>query len=296
MKRSTVTLLTVLIVLAIATYFVLRRPGEQSSTGSSGRVLVDYDSSAVDKIEIRSSTGTIIAEKQEGTWNVTSPVRFRADSSAIVAILSQGKHIELKDLVSSNPDKQHVFQVDSTGSLVRISEKGVERAAFRIGKVSSSFTESYVRLENSNDVYLANGFLSGVFNRQTKDLRDRTIFRADVNTIKQVNFQYGDTTFTLQFQDTVWRIGKDFATDAAVRGFLSTLANLQADDFIDSTVTPQRPIALIEVLGVQIRYYYDTKIGRYLIQTSQSSQWYTNQSWRAMQLLKRKKDFLLPTT
>jgi hypothetical protein len=294
MKRSTVTLSIVLVVLAIATYFVLRRPGEQSSTGSSGQVLADYDSSTVDKIEIRSATGTIVVEKQEGTWFVTSPMHFRADSNAVVAILSQGKRIELKDLVSSNPEKQRVFQVDSTGLLIRISEKEVLRAAFRVGKVSSSFTESYVRRENSNDVYLANGFLSGTFNRQLKDLRDRTVFRTDINTIKEVKFQYGDTTFTLQFQDTVWQIGNERASDGAVRAFLSTLSNLQADDFIDSAMTPNRPVALFEVLGVQIRYYYDTKIGGYLVQTSQSSQWFTNQSWHALQILKRKKDFLLP--
>jgi hypothetical protein len=296
MKRSTVTLLTILVVLAIATYFVLHRPGEQSSTGSTGNVLADYDSSTVDKIEIRSSTGTVIVEKQEGTWFVTSPVHFRADSNAVVAILSQGKRIGLKDLVSSNPEKQHVFQVDSTGLLVRISEKGVQRAAFRVGKVSTSFSESYVRRENSNDVYLADGFLSGTFNRQPKDLRDKTIFRADINTIKEVKFQYGDTTFALQFQDTVWRIGNDAASDTPVRTFLSTLSNLQADDFIDSAVTPERPIAMFEVLGAQIRYYYDTKGGRYLVRTSQSSQWYTNQSWRALQVLKRKKYFLPPTS
>jgi len=294
MNRNTVTLLIVLAVLVVATYFVLRRPGEQSSTGSSGQVLVDYDSSAVDMIEIRSSTGTVFVQKQEGTWFVTSPVHFRADSSAVVAILSQGKHIELKGLISSNPEKQHVFQVDSTGLLVRFSEKGVERAAFRVGKVSSSYTESYVRREDSRNVYLANGFLSGTFNRQTKDLRDRTIFRADVNSMKEVKFQYGDTTFALQFQDTVWRIGRDHASDAAVRGFLSTLSNLQADDFLDTAASVQRPIAALEVLGVQIRYYYDAKLGRYLVQTSQSPQWYTNQSWRALQVLKRKKDFLLP--
>jgi hypothetical protein len=296
MKRSTVTLLIVLVVLAIATYFVLRRPGEQSSTGFSSQVLVDYDSSTVDKIEIRSATGTTMVEKQEGTWFVTSPIHFRADSNAVVAILSQGKRIELKDLVSSNPEKQRVFQVDSTGLLIRISEKDMSRAAFRVGKTSSSFTETYVRRENSTEVYLANGFLSGTFNRQLKDLRDRTVFRVDVNSIKEVKFQYGDTTFTLQLRDTVWQIGNERASDATVRTFLSSLSNLQADDFIDSAMTLSRPIASFEVLGVQIRYYYETKIGRYLIQTSESSQWYTNQSWRALQILKRKKDFLQPAS
>src|SRR5512140_2139741 len=172
MNRTTVTLIVILVLLGIATYLVLRRPGETSASETAGRSLFDYDSSAVDKIEIRSATGTTVLEKIDGTWTVTAPARYKADSIAVTNMVNQGKHIELKALVSSNPEKQSVVVVDSAAPLVRISEKGTERATFRIGKVSNSFMVPFVRREGSNDVFLANGFLTATFKSGAKDFPD----------------------------------------------------------------------------------------------------------------------------
>ncbi len=292
MNRTTVSLIIILVLMGVATFLVLRRPGETSTPETPGRPLFDYDSSAVDRIELRNSGGTITLEKINGTWMITSPGEHRADSSVVTAMVNQGKHIELKALLSTNPEKQSVFAVDSTAPLVKISENGAERAAFRVGKVSTSYTETYVRPEGTNDVYLANGFLSGIFNRQLKDLRDRTIFRADRELIKSVGYQYGDTTFTVAFQDSLWRVGSDPANDAVVNGVLSGLANLQADDVIDTAFTPPRLAAVITVLGTQLRFHFDPKKGIHYVQTSESPRWYTCQGWRVFQLLKRKKDFV----
>jgi hypothetical protein len=296
MNRTTVTLVIILVLLGIATFLVLRRPGESSATETTGKTLFDYDSSGVDNVEIRTIAGTTVLEKINGTWMVTAPGRYKADSAAVCAIVNQGKHVELKALVSSNPEKQSVFVVDSSAPFIRISEKGTERAAFRIGKVSSSFMETFVRREGSNDVWLASGFLTATFNRQAKDLRDKTVFRTERDLIKSLMYQYGDTTFTVAFQDTLWRVGNEPANDATVNGVLSALSRLQADDVIDTAFTPPKVIATITVLGTQIRYFYDTKKASYYVQTSESPQWYTSQSWKAMQVLKRKKDFVASPT
>ncbi len=292
MNRTTVTLIVILVILGIATFLVLRRPGETSATESEGRALFDYDSSAVDKVVIKTTGGTTVLEKVDGAWMITAPARYKADSVAVTNMVNQGKHLEVKALVSSNPEKQSVFVVDSSAPLITISEKGTERAAFRIGKPSSSFTETFVRREGSNDVYLIPGFLTATFNRQAKDLRDKTIFRADRDQIKSIMYQYGDTTFTVAFQDSLWRVGNEPASDATVSGVLTSLSRLQADDMIDTAFVAPKLIATISVLGTQIRYYYDTKKASYFVQTSESPQWYSSQSWKALQVLKRKKDFV----
>jgi hypothetical protein len=294
MKRNTIYSIIVLIFLAIITFFALNREGEVSSTGSSGQMLVGYDSTSVDKLEIVSPTGSIILEKQAGTWMLTAPIKYKADETAATSAVGKGRKIELTSLVSTNPEKQKLFQVDSSGTLVKVYEKGNPKAAFRIGKASSSFTETYVRLEGSNDVQLTNEMISSYFNKQPKDWRNKTIFKIDEDKIRNVRFQYGDTTFTLSMQDSLWRIAKDSASQTAVKPLLSALANIQTDEFIDSALLAMPKLtAIIEVEGTQIRFFKkdDTK---YLVQTSQSAQWFELQNWRTTSLLKRKKD-LLPT-
>lgn len=292
MKRSTLYSIIILIALAIATFFALQREGESSATGSSGKMLAEYDSMAVDKIEINSTNGQVVLEKQAGTWILTSPIQYRADEAAVTGAVGKGRKIELSSLVSTNPEKQQLFQVDSTGTLVKVYEKGTLKTAFRVGKPSTSFTETYVRLEGSNDVQLANEVLTSFFNKQTKEWRDKTIFKIDENIIKNVKFQYGDTTFTVSLADSLWRIGKDSVNQTVVKPLLTAVANIQSDEFVDSTLSIQPKLsATIELEGTQIRFYRkdDTK---YLVQTSQSPQWFEVQNWRTTNLLKRKKDLL----
>jgi len=294
MKRNIIYSIVVLVVLAIITFFALNREGEVSSTGSSGKMLVDYDSMAVDKLEVTSPTGSVILEKQAGSWMLTAPLKYKADETAVTSAVGKGRKIELTSLVSTNPEKQKLFQVDSSATLVKVYEKGSPKAAFRIGKASSSFTETYVRLEGSNDVQLTNEMISSYFNKQPKDWRDKSVFKIDEGLINTVKFHYGDTTFSLSLQDSIWRIDKDSANQTAVKPFLSAVANIQTDEFIDSALSSLPKLtALIEVDGTQIRFVKkdDTK---YLVQTSQSPQWFELQNWRTTSLLKRKKD-LMPT-
>lgn len=294
MKRNTVYSIVVLVALGIITFFTLNREGEVSSTGSSGRMLVEYDSMSVDKLEMVSPTGSVILEKQAGTWMVTAPVKYKADETAVASAVGKGRKIELTSLVSTNPEKQALFQVDSSGTLVRVYEKGSPKTAFRIGKPSSSFTETYVRLEGSNEVQLTNEMISSYFNKQPKEWRDKSVFKMEEGKIKTVRFHYGDTTFALSLQDSMWRIERDSANQTAVKPLLSALANIQTDEFVDSALsTVPKLTAIIEVDGIQIRFFKkdDTK---YLVQTSHSPQWFELQNWRTTSLLKRKKD-LLPT-
>lgn len=294
MKRNTLYSIVILAVLVIATFLALNREGEVSSTGSSGRMLVEYDSTAVDKMEFSSATGSVVLEKQAGSWMLTSPIRYRADETSVTSAVGKGRKIELTSLVSTNPEKQKLFQVDSAGTLVKIYERGSLKASFHIGKASSSFTETYVRLDGSNEVHLANEVISSYFSKQPKDWRDKTIFKIDEGRIRNVRFQYGDTTFTLSMQDSLWRIAKDSASQTAVKPLLSALASMQTDEFVDSTISVVPKLtAIIELEGTQIRFYKKDET-KYFVQTSLSPQWFEIQSWRTSALLKRKKD-LLPT-
>ena len=293
MTKNTWILIGVLAALIAGAYFVMQRPGESSAPESSGAMLVDYDSAAVDRIEIRSPNGPAVIERQGGVWMVTAPVRYRADDGTVVSALSSGKRMELKGLVSSNPGKRSVFQVDSTGTMVRVFEHGAEKTVFWIGKPSPSYTETYVRREGSNDVYIASGLFSSNFSRRTSEWRDKTIFKTDQDAIAGVTLRFGDTSVVLARQDSVWKIGDDVAKTDIVKGFIGALANLQADDFIDTAVQEMPPLTLqIELGGVQLRLYKMKEGDRFYVQSSTTPQLFEVAGWRAAQIVKRKKDFL----
>ena len=292
MKRSTWVLAAILVVLAGVTYFVMQRPGERSSSGSE-KVLVEFDSSAVDRIEVHSSSGAVTIERIGGEWMLTAPLRFRADPAGVGSALGSARRILLSSLVSTNPQKQSLFQVDSSGTLVRLYDRDAEKAAFRVGKMGPSYTETYVRREGSDEVYLATGMIGPTFARRPNDWRDKSIFKADQNAITAVTFHYGDTLFALAFRDSAWTIGDQKADQQTVTGFLGALANFQADEFIDDAVTTMPKLTVqIDVAGAQLRLFAPRDGDKTYVQSSALPQLFMVYNWRAQQLLKREKEFL----
>lgn len=186
-----------------------------------------------------------------------------------------------------------MFQVDSAGTQVTIFEKGIPKASFIIGKRGQTYSDSYARLTSSNDVAVVSGGYTFTFNRPLKEWRDQTIFTIPRESIKSVSFQYGDTTFALVFQDSTWKIGKDSVDASTVESLLSSLSKFEADDFIDSTLSPLPKMTAQLIVGnAQIRFYEVKDPVKYLVLLSASPQWYEVQPWRANQVLKRKKDLI----
>ncbi len=293
MNRNTFGLLGLLAALVVIAYLVMQKPGEKSSTGESGDYLISADSLAVDKIEIKSAASRVVLGKKGVEWFVEHPISYRADQGNVAQLIHEMKQLEIKNTVSNKPEKHSVFQVDSTGTQVTIYEKGAEKASFIIGKMGGSYLESYGRRTSSNDVLLITVGSPMTFNKAVKEWRDRTIAAPGRETIKDVRYQYGDTVFALAFRDSAWMLGKDSTQDWVVNNLISSLSNVQADDFIDSpNARPSKPSAQITYAGTQITFFYVKEGDKYLVQCSSTPQWFEMQSWRANQILKRKNDII----
>jgi hypothetical protein len=293
MKRSTWILLAILGLLVVATLLVFQRPGETSSSGLLEETLVSLDSAAIDRIQITTASGEVSLVREGGQWMLTSPRHYPADEAAVAAAVGTASRLELRSLVSSNPEKQHLFQVDSSGTLVRLFDQDAERAAFRVGKAGSSYTGTYVRQEGSDEVYLADGIITHIFNGDADGWRDKSIITAAKEEIQSVRFSYGgDTTFALTLQDSVWRIDGIPVVGPTVETFLGYLTTLAADAFVDSIISLQEPVALIDVDGTRVAFHPTSADNKYHVRTSAGEQVFEVYKWRVAQILKQKEDFL----
>ena len=291
MKRNTLILTGLFVILLVVAYLVLQKPGEQSASSASSGLMFKIDSIAVDRIVIKTPSSSLLLEKRGVEWFVAQPVNYRADQSTVGQIIHQIKNLEIKTVVSSKPEKHSVFQVDQSGTQVTLYEKGAEAASFILGKMGGSYTESYARRINSNDVFAVEGAAGYMFGRPVKDWRDKTILTIPKENIKTVQYQYGDTLFAVSFSDSTWAVGKEKAQQSAMEGLLASLSSVQADDFIDSTIAP-KITASISYAGAQLRFSFDKSTSRYIVQSSTSPQWFVMEQWKANQLLKRKKDLV----
>jgi hypothetical protein len=291
MKKNIYILIGLFVVLLIVAFLILQKPGEQSASSASTGFFTVIDSVSVDKLEIKTGTSFLVVEKRGAEWYIAQPINYKANQTNIDQIIHQIKILEIKSIVSSKPEKHSVFQVDQSGTQVKVYEKGIEKESFILGKMSASYTELYARKLNSNDVLLIEGAYSSMFTRPIKEWRDKTIYATQKERIKDVQYQYGDTTFSLAFKDSSWFIGKDKAQQSVTDGILSSLSNIQADDFIDSIITP-KITAVVTYADAQIRFSFNRSTNRYTVQSSNSSQWFILEPGKANQILKRKKEIV----
>jgi hypothetical protein len=292
MNKNVYFLVALLIVLLAAAYFVMNMPGEVNTNAEHSSLFLSVDSSAVDAIEVKSPTGDVKLERIGSTWYVTSPIHYRADQKSVENAIHECKTLSVLNLVSDKPEKFSIFHVDSTGTLVHLFQNGSMKSSIIIGKMGPNYTNSYVRKANANQVMLARGVLEFTFNKQLKEWRDRTIINIPRDEIKNITFHNGKDSYQLVFKDSVWMIDNKRAKTSAVNSLIASLSNFQADDFIDSTITPAPKISsYLSFTGMTLRFAEDGK-DQYYVQSSNSTQWYTVQGWHAKEILKSKKDLL----
>jgi hypothetical protein len=294
MKRSTLILIAILVVLIVAAVLVMQRPGEQSVRAGMGAPFLELDSAAVDRLEVTSTGGRVVLSREGGAWMLIEPLRYKADPAMVAGAVGQAARMTVVALASANPQKQGVFQVDSTATLLKVFEKKTERAAVRIGKAGPAYTQTYVRRDGSDEVYLVDGSLSWTFVKAADAWRDRSIYAAAKDSIRSVRFQYGDTTFVLERADSLWRLDGAPIDPTKIQGFLASLSALTADGFVDTALTAAAiPSGMLTVDGTQLIFMSHPAPGKYYLRTSQSTQVFEVQGWKATQLLKRKRDFVV---
>src|SRR3989339_535093 len=122
MNRTTLLLAGVLVVLILVAFLLLQKPGEQSSSASTGEFLATIDSLAVDKIHLQSPTLDVVLEKQGVEWYLRNPLSFRADQANVAQLLHQVKSLVVEGILSSLAGFQGDDFIDTPpASLPRVS-------------------------------------------------------------------------------------------------------------------------------------------------------------------------------
>lgn len=293
MNKNTLILAGILLALVIIAFVLLQRPGETSLTESERDLLIEIDSTSVNSINIISRTSSITLVRTGTEWFLNHPVHARADQSLVGTFLREASRLSVHSVVSNRPEKHSIFQVDSTGTSVTFFRESGDSVSITLGKFGPSFADVYARRAGSNDVVLMNASFMYTVNRSAKEWRDHSILQMPAENIQEIDFQYGDTTFTLAWKDSVWMIGTFQVQESAAKGLIRALSSLRADDFLD-TVLPAKAkhVAAVTVSGVSIQWYQSPANERYLVQTSSSPQWYQVDQWKAQQVLKRKRDLI----
>jgi LysM repeat protein len=290
MNKNIKLLIPLIVVLAVIVYILFSPQDERQSSYESPLPKLTIDSGAVVKIEIKQPGKSIILENVGGVWNLTYPILFQADPISIAQLLHGFSKFRVSSLISANPEKQHVFQVDSSGTAITFTDRGGNATALIVGKMGPSFSEVYFRLPDSKNVYLGDGVDSWTINKAIKDWRNKTIVQTGADAIRKIEYTVGSKNIIVQKDSNGWTSNGKLLEESEVRPLLTGIQNLKADDFIDSALTlTQRPIIMdinaAENVSLSI-YPILPDSNRYIIKTSKNPQAYLASKWSVGELIK----------
>ncbi len=242
MKTKQLLILGAIFVVLAIVILLFENPFGQSEyekkVETATPLFPNFNKGQVTKIEINADTESTILSKQDGNWVVTSMDDYPADSEGISELLSKVAEFKNTQRVSNNPEKQAEFEVDSTGVEAKLlAADDTLLAHLFVGKTTPGFLSSYVRVADSNDVYVAQGYLQSMFNKGARTWKDRAIFDFNKGIVTQLNITMPEESVELRIDgDGTWQMLKPTASAVKqdeVDSLLTTLSGLDTDDFAE---------------------------------------------------------------
>ena len=207
MKRSTWITLAILVVLLIA-YLLMNQSEKRSLSVKETSNWLGVDSGLVNKIGVRRLGTAVDFEKAGEGWKVIDRGKSYPTEKGTVEQLANLAHaLSVGEIISSNPEKQMLFQVDTiSGSTVTFYRDGNPLATMIVGKMGADYQTTYVRKPDSKDVYWAKGNFARLLNRPASGYRDKTLITVDTTQIAAMNFKSKDVDYRIGRQDSLWRV------------------------------------------------------------------------------------------
>lgn len=243
------------LVILVLVYVGLKVFKNTSRSKSFRQELVQIDTSLVSKLVISKAGNSFQVMKEDGSWKVSISDGKNVDATASSVRNALGTLLGIQPdrIATRDPNKWSEYQVDTTGTRVRVYEGNkntLDLIIGRFGVQGQRQFHTFVRLEGDDEVYAANDFMGISFPSEPKSFRNSRFLQMETDSIYQITFQYpADSSYILSKRDSVWYIGLQPADSASVAEYLSELRFISSTEFVDD-VDPNmliNPVYKVEI-------------------------------------------------
>jgi len=210
------------------------------------RQLVSLDPEMVTRVRIEGPKGVIVLERRPDGWRLTDPVDYPADRALVEGTVSLFATLSSNGLISSNPDKAELFEVDDAHAVkvaLFYADEADPRVRVRVGKLAPDFSSTYVQVDGSPEVNEVSGALRFQVERDSTAWRDKTVLAFDPAAVTEVTLKGAAATAHLRRGEDGWAWAGEPAPAGAVAGdtvdrLVKQLSALRAHSFDDNPPEP----------------------------------------------------------
>ena len=188
MLNNIKVLLLVLVLLAVASYFVLKQ--NQSTVGASDQWLIpelQENINQISRIELNREDDTLSLVQTDAGWVVEEANGFYANKENIVGLLMNLRSVVLQEKKTANPDNFGRLELGANATAVRLFQEGQPINAVLIGKTSNTGQGTFVRYADKQQAWLASAV--NPINVTLQQWLQKKILDIDATAINAVHLQ-----------------------------------------------------------------------------------------------------------
>lgn len=176
-----------------------------SSTTDLPTIAVSKDDvEAITKIEVKNADkGSVTLEKKGDAWELTAPVKAKANAANIRSLLDNLKEVKVKESIDRGTGTYKQYELDD--------EKGVHVTAFKgDGKVfdgyfgKSGSRGQLARIGGKDGVWVVNGYSPFLYTREVKNWRETSILKFEDANVIQASVTNPNGLFSFSLNDGKW--------------------------------------------------------------------------------------------
>jgi len=229
-KISNLKLILGLAVLVLAYVAVVYF--DSSKSAPLNKQLITIDTSQVTRIVIQNNREQVNLSNTSGQWQVTLPSgkKVSATSSKVRALMNTLLNIQTDRLAAKDKAKWSNYQVDSTGTILKVFEGEHSTLDMVIGQLGAN---SYIRLAGETEVYASDNFKGLSTSETINHYRNNTFVKMPTDSIRSISFFYpGDSSFQVTNDQGQWLIEEGvYADSTRMVDYLNGFIEANNDNF-----------------------------------------------------------------
>ncbi len=238
--RNTVLMAGLLVLLAgfVYIYEIRGREAREETERLEGQ-LVQFEIEDVERVEVTTENGTVLATRSEGQWSILEPAPVAADGEAIDSLVDRVRNARHERVVAEAAEDLAPFGLDDPSVRVSIGITGGAQVTVAVGKDTPVGPNLYVTTGDDRTVYSIARTLRNGLDKNLLDLRDRTVLDFEESAVEAIEITTPELTTSLQ-RDTEdaepsWAATQPFtgrADEETIEDLLSSLHTAEAEAFV----------------------------------------------------------------
>lgn len=208
--------------------------------------LKDISSKTISKVEIDKGKQRIRIQKKGDQWFLGKK-DYLADKNTVQSIIESIADLKISTLISKSQNYDRYQLNAKEGLKITAWSNEKKLRSFTVGKTSSNYRSTYVKLNQDPNIYLAHKNLGSIFDKNEDQLRDKKVFSLQKKDIQEIELcQKNDCLKLIKNQSktkdqkrtkTIWESKNGQQIDQkAIDELLNLVSQLNCQTYLDDKI------------------------------------------------------------